>query len=570
MKLLLGIFLIFTAYLAVCYIIGRLFVSVVRAAPKKRSNKSQPEKKTEEETEPKVIEKVNNSMPVIKHNITWIKKDTDKSITVPSFTSSSKKGRFDNKIIQLHNASVRYPNTVHSSYDRCHTTLGVFEDPLFIDYGGEIVPCGYFRKKVSDGSDSFFFRFSEHDILINDYDNKTYHNSLFGYSVKECKFVSIYHNADTIISFKDYTNYIIQIWVSRDYFYYLDERSDFRLQKCLVPEGMHPSNAHISDDGKRFLFGKFGGQNSYMYDISSGMIKLMQKDSYNTFMLPDHQPDKPRFYHFYYSVDNSKNSQVMNKYLRMHPEIEYKIIDNEFEDDVAVNIDAKIPCNNKEAMDLCQYLNQSIKKYDMYGFSPSLIVDAAGETYRYYMYLYSKVTPEEKADCKEILEKIKEKHGYSDEQALGYIYNHYCIYEKVDPSFNNDRGKKIYQDVFQKMVDDGEVTTRWKSELQMYNVIHKFFDNSIFQYRDGDLLGLQSFDAYVPDLKIAFEYQGRQHYEPISFFGGEEGFARLRERDKTKAEICEQNGITLIYWKYDEPISMATLKRKLKEHNLIE
>ena len=117
---------------------------------------------------------------------------------------------------------------------------------------------------------------------------------------------------------------------------------------------------------------------------------------------------------------------------------------------------------------------------------------------------------------------------------MGYIYDKYCAYERVDPSFDNEIGKKICQEVFQKMVDAGEVTTKWKSELQMYKVIHRQFENSVFQYRNGDLLGLQSFDTYIPELKLAFEYQGRQHYEPIPFFGGEEGFARLQERDNRK------------------------------------
>ena len=38
-------------------------------------------------------------------------------------------------------------------------------------------------------------------------------------------------------------------------------------------------------------------------------------------------------------------------------------------------------------------------------------------------------------------------------------------------------------------------------------------------------------DIYLPDLKLAIEHQGEQHYQPITVFGGEEGHARLLERE---------------------------------------
>jgi len=76
-------------------------------------------------------------------------------------------------------------------------------------------------------------------------------------------------------------------------------------------------------------------------------------------------------------------------------------------------------------------------------------------------------------------------------------------------------------------------------------------------------LGLQRLDIFIPGLKLAIEYQGLQHYEPVPFFGGEEGFSRTQSRDKRKADLCAENDVTLIYFRYDEEINRKMLEGRL-------
>lgn len=58
--------------------------------------------------------------------------------------------------------------------------------------------------------------------------------------------------------------------------------------------------------------------------------------------------------------------------------------------------------------------------------------------------------------------------------------------------------------------------------------------------------GLQ-LDGYNADLKIAFEYQGHQHYSNKSHFHESNfGFESQKKRDNRKKELCIENGITLI------------------------
>lgn len=123
---------------------------------------------------------------------------------------------------------------------------------------------------------------------------------------------------------------------------------------------------------------------------------------------------------------------------------------------------------------------------------------------------------------------------------------------------------KEYEDsVLQEMAAEGKKITKWTNENTLFSMVLKEYSDTIYQYR-SEWLGKQSIDVYIPSLKVGIEYQGKQHYEPIDFFGGEEAFEKLKQRDAKKKALCESNGVTLIEWKYDEPISKKRLQDKLK------
>ena len=86
----------------------------------------------------------------------------------------------------------------------------------------------------------------------------------------------------------------------------------------------------------------------------------------------------------------------------------------------------------------------------------------------------------------------------------------------------------------------------------------------IYQYH-SDWLGLQSLDIYIPSLSVGIEYQGEQHYRPISFFGGEKAFEEVVKRDARKAKLCDENNVKLICWRYDEIITVNQLNKKLSQ-----
>ena len=62
------------------------------------------------------------------------------------------------------------------------------------------------------------------------------------------------------------------------------------------------------------------------------------------------------------------------------------------------------------------------------------------------------------------------------------------------------------------------------------------------------------FDFYIPSQNICIEYDGIQHFQPISTFGGQKGFEECIKRDKIKTNYCQEHNIKLIRIKYDENI----------------
>jgi very-short-patch-repair endonuclease len=60
------------------------------------------------------------------------------------------------------------------------------------------------------------------------------------------------------------------------------------------------------------------------------------------------------------------------------------------------------------------------------------------------------------------------------------------------------------------------------------------------------------FDFYIPSKRICIEFDGKQHFEPLTFFGGLKAFEKLKINDNIKNNFCEDNYINLIRIKYTE------------------
>ena len=74
------------------------------------------------------------------------------------------------------------------------------------------------------------------------------------------------------------------------------------------------------------------------------------------------------------------------------------------------------------------------------------------------------------------------------------------------------------------------------------------------------------FNFYLPPYNTVIEVMGRQHYEVIEYFGGEEQFQYRKRHDKIKKDYCMLNDINFIEISYlDYEVTNDILLKSLKE-----
>lgn len=87
-----------------------------------------------------------------------------------------------------------------------------------------------------------------------------------------------------------------------------------------------------------------------------------------------------------------------------------------------------------------------------------------------------------------------------------------------------------------------------KGEVAIELFLKKYNIRYIREYRI--IPHLYRYDFYLPDLNIYIEFNGVQHYKPISIFGGLEGHSKIKHNDKVKKHLVSQNNGCLIILTY--------------------
>lgn len=179
----------------------------------------------------------------------------------------------------------------------------------------------------------------------------------------------------------------------------------------------------------------------------------------------------------------------------------------------------------------------------------------------------------------QIFERFREKYNkvYAlkglKEISSQVLYENEAMFKKMkakyksirnDLYYRNKEYTKLYEDIYVRLLEDGSIETKWKNEFLLYSFIKHYYPDTVYQYK-SDWLGKQSIDIYIPAKNVGIEYQGRQHYEPIDYFGGEEAFKENIKRDERKKKLCEKNGVKLLYWKYDIVVDNTKVTNFIKE-----
>ena len=93
-----------------------------------------------------------------------------------------------------------------------------------------------------------------------------------------------------------------------------------------------------------------------------------------------------------------------------------------------------------------------------------------------------------------------------------------------------------------------------KSTSKMELKIKSFLEDNNIKYipqHSFDWLKYENplkLDFYLPEYNIAIECQGGQHFRPIDFFGGEQGYELIVKRDIAKLNLCKEHNINILYF----------------------
>lgn len=104
-----------------------------------------------------------------------------------------------------------------------------------------------------------------------------------------------------------------------------------------------------------------------------------------------------------------------------------------------------------------------------------------------------------------------------------------------------------------------------RGQAALTAIMQKLLPNEkvINEYHLGERLKL---DIYCPKYKIGAEYHGRQHfYYTGRFFESKDDFERSLERDKRKLQLCKEQGIALIIFRYNDKLTEEAVYSRMLE-----
>lgn len=108
---------------------------------------------------------------------------------------------------------------------------------------------------------------------------------------------------------------------------------------------------------------------------------------------------------------------------------------------------------------------------------------------------------------------------------------------------------------------------RYKEEDEVRNIFERL-TGKLFPKRRGLLENTRyELDGYCEEFGIAFEYQGKQHYQYVPYFhrNGPIDFERQQEIDREKVVMCVDAEIVLIEIPYNLPRKEEFIAKKLRE-----
>lgn len=172
--------------------------------------------------------------------------------------------------------------------------------------------------------------------------------------------------------------------------------------------------------------------------------------------------------------------------------------------------------------------------------------------------------------------KIKIGKYYPPFQQFYYPYIEKRAVELDIPPFNNydfetlkerNRIYRIAENDIREYFGYHKIGEKWFNETHLYKILLDIFKGyEVIREASPVWLKPQRLDVFIPELNLACEYQGKQHFASIKHFGGESSLQANRERDAIKLDKCTKNGVKLVYFYYWEEICHELVIKKLSKY----
>ena len=92
-----------------------------------------------------------------------------------------------------------------------------------------------------------------------------------------------------------------------------------------------------------------------------------------------------------------------------------------------------------------------------------------------------------------------------------------------------------------------------KAVIDICNLLEDNNIQFITEHRFDDCKSTNTlpYDFYIEKFNLCIEYDGKQHFHAVDFWGGNEGLKKQKKHDSIKTNYCNENGINLLRIRYD-------------------
>ena len=88
----------------------------------------------------------------------------------------------------------------------------------------------------------------------------------------------------------------------------------------------------------------------------------------------------------------------------------------------------------------------------------------------------------------------------------------------------------------------------------------EYIKEYVFPLEKSERNGIFRFDFYIVEDNYIIEFDGEQHFKPVDWFGGQDSFEMIKQRDFEKNELCKKYNIPLIRIPYTQIKKGITLQ----------